>query len=211
MFPAPGVYDPPTTDGVMTVTLPLTTPVNVVVAALTLTVVAVSSMSLAWIVTVPLDCSVIPEGPVVISLPLLSWIVMVLAPSCRVICCCPGVWTTSCSLPCVSSRVIFTPLREHRSLMLLLPAESIEVGGESCPFHSPPITYGLRGLPASKATSTSSPTSGTKKLPRLLPPISVASRAQVSYVALCGSGDQGSATFTRACPSSSVMLVTFAG
>ena len=62
-----------------------------------------------------------------------------------------------------------------------------------------------------KMTSTSSSTSGTNQVPRLLPAISVASRAHASNVPPCPSGDHGSETFTRPCPSGSLMSVTRAG
>ena len=71
-------------------------------------------------------------------------------------------------------------VRPGKAEFAAVPAESIDSGGRSCPFQRPPTTYGRRGSPASKMTSTSSPTSGTNQEPRLLPPIIVARRAQAS-------------------------------
>src|SRR3954452_19688894 len=69
-------------------------------------------------------------------------------------------------------------------------------GGASCPFQSAPTTKGWRGSPPANTTSTSSFTSGTNQMPRLLPAISVASRAHASYFDPPPSGDHGSDTFT---------------
>src|SRR5439155_14248439 len=101
-------------------------------------------------------------------------------PSLSVIFCPPGVSATNCSCPSWSSSVIFTPLRERRTFLKLLPAPSIDSGGESLPFHNPPTTYGRRGFPPSKTTSTSSLVSGTNQLPRFFPPMKVARRAHAS-------------------------------
>src|SRR5262249_48341082 len=105
----------------------------------------------------------------------------------------------------------FTPLRERRTFLLFCPAPSMDSGGESLPFHSPPNTYGRRGSPASKDTSTSSFTSGTNQLPRLFPPMKVASRAQASYLSEPVSGDHGNVIFTLPLLSGSLISLTRAG
>ena len=144
------------------------------------------------------------------ELPLLSTISMAPAPSLSVIFWPPGVSAMNFSWPLVSSSVIFTPLRDRSTFLSFLPP-SIDAGGESLPFHSPPITYGRRVSPPSKATRTSSFVSGTNQLPRLLPPIIVARRAHASYRAPALSADHGNVTFTRPCASGSLMSVTSAG
>src|SRR5262249_35712941 len=113
--------------------------------------------------------------------------------------------------PFWSSRVIFTPLRERTTFLLFWPPPSIDSGGESLPFHKPPSTYGRRGSPPSNATSTSSFTSGMNQLPRLLPPIRVATRAHISSRSEPVSGAQGSVTFPRPVPSGSLISLTSAG
>ena len=73
----------------------------------------------------------------------------------------------SVSSPSLSLNRITCPLRDTMTRRSLAPSV-FSSGGRSLPFHRPPSTYGASGLPCSKATSTSSSTSGGKYMPRLL-------------------------------------------
>src|SRR5262245_9281099 len=141
MFPAPGVYDALTTLLVMTVSA-CTTPLNFDMPAFTVTVPAETSTLPADTVTFAAAFTVTPDESRVTVLPLESAISIFPGPSPSVTFWPAGVSSTSDSRPSVSSRVIFTPLRERitlRGLPLL-----IESGGESLPFHNPPSTNGRR-------------------------------------------------------------------
>src|SRR5215210_4139488 len=97
------------------------------------------------------------------------------------------------SSPSLSLRTIVWPLRDLITRRSFLPSSFVRNGG-STPFQSAPSTYGKRGSPCSKPTSTSSSTSGRKKQPRSLPAIGAAIRAhQLSSV----SESHGNLTLTR--------------
>src|SRR6185503_17521911 len=172
MFPAPGVYEELMTELVITESA-LTTPLKVDIAAFTDTDPAVTETVLALTVTLADAVTVIPELSSFTELPLLSTISTEPGPSFSVIRWPPGVSTMSFSWPSLSSRTTRTPLRERMTLTSFSPPPSMDCGGASLPFHSPPTTNGQRGSPFWHATSTSSPVSGMNHVPRLLPPISV--------------------------------------
>src|SRR5664279_1152749 len=65
------------------------------------------------------------------------------------------------SLPSSSFSLITCPLRDWITRTLFLPSPLV-AGGASLPFHNAPSTYGKRTSPCSKATRTSSSTSGRK-------------------------------------------------
>src|SRR5687767_4256215 len=209
MFPAPGVYDALTTELVITVSA-CTTPLNLLIPAFTVTMPADTSTVDACTVSFALAVTVIPADAISTLLPLLSVMVTLPGPSSSVSDCPPGVSSLRLSRPLVSLSRTMTPLRERSVFFSLRPLLSIDSGGASLPFQRLPNTYGRRGSPASKATSTSSSGSGTNQAPRLLPAMNTPSRAHASYALPEGSGDHGSRTRTRPRPSGSTMWDTSA-
>ena len=163
------------------------------------------------IVTSEAACTVMPPVSSLTLLPDASEISTAAGPSLSANVWPPGVEMVTDSVPSVSSSAITSPDRVLMTLRAFRPPPSIDSGPLSVPFQSAPSTHGRSGCPPSNAISTSSPGSGISQVPRPGPAISVASRAHASYLALSGSPAQGSATFTRPCPSGSRTSVTSAG
>ena len=95
-----------------------TTPLNLDMPALTVTMLADTSTMLAVTVTLAEAFTVMPLVCSLTELPLLSTTSTDPGPSCNVTFCPPGVSTMQFSWPEVSSRVIFTPLRERNTFRL---------------------------------------------------------------------------------------------
>src|SRR5262245_17668781 len=100
------------------------------------------------------------------------------------------------------------PLRERNTFLVLLASI---VSGGFAPFQSAPRTYGRLTSPASKATKTSSFTSGMNHVPRLSPAIKVARRAHASTPLSSGPLRCANRTFTRPRLSGSALSITTAG
>src|SRR5215470_17935213 len=116
--------------------------------------------------------------------------------------------TVMLGLSSESSRVMVWPSRDLMILLFTLPVgpttDGAFSGGLSCPFHRHPTTYGKLTSPCSKASRTSSPTSGKKKKPLPPPVIGVARRAQW----LSSLPSHGNLTFTRPYCSSLLLVTT---
>ncbi len=117
-----------------------TTPLNFDIPAFTVTMPADTSTVEAWTLTWAAAVTVMPADSSLTVLPLASAAVIDPGPSSRVTDCPPGVSMRSRSWPDVSSRVIFTPLRERMTLRLFSPPPSMVSGGASWPFHRAPTT-----------------------------------------------------------------------
>src|SRR5215469_15286933 len=110
-----------------------------------------------------------------------------------------------------SSNSNVLPAPETKPRLTTVPARPVDLtalpprSNVVLSLNSPPSTYGRLGSPNSNPISTSSPTSGVKYAPLVLPAPNCTTRAQSdSY---CGDS-QGSATFTAPVPFGSLLFVT---
>ncbi|MEZ4401727.1 MAG: hypothetical protein R3B06_16995 [Kofleriaceae bacterium] len=114
--------------------------------------------------------------------------------------------TETDSLPSVSSNTIRCPTLDLMTLTSFLPSGLVSGGGSPL-FHTEPMTIGRSMSPCSNTTTTWSPTSGKKYVPRSGPAIGTAIRAK--WV-LSSPGSHGYFTFTRNGWLSSLLSVTMA-
>lgn len=169
---------------------------NFDIPAFTVTMLALISTMLAVKLKRPLVLKVIPAASKRTELPLLSIISTLPGPSLSVTFWPPGVSRIQVLLAVLVVERDLHAVAAADDFLVVVAGAVHRLGGRVAAVPQAAEHVGPTRVAAS-SDRTSSSTSGVNQLPRLLPPISVASRAHSSQAAPCASGDHGRLIFWR--------------